>query len=186
MRHTTLYQYLKYLLLVALGTVFGVVACNWAFFAMDSTIEVTDLVILIVTSLIGIYIAKSIQSQISIERSEKDFLISEIKELKSEFKKIKANSTTGYFDFEEAKTMFKEINQIIKHFEDICLISSFSHKIDNRMLRVEFTDLRNLITGISPVNNQILITFRIKSQVEQKLNNINSILYRSIIHINKL
>lgn len=186
MSRKILSQYTYYFVFSCLGIVIGVVASNWSYFKMDSTIEVTDLITLFVTSLIGVYIGKSLQSQISSERSEKDFLISEIKELKTEFKKVKAGNNAGYFDFDEAKTMFKEINQNITHFENICSISTFCASIDHRTLRSEFTSLRNIVTGISPVNNRINIDFSTKALIEEKLNSLNSIFYTLIICINKI
>ena len=182
----TLYEYIKYILLVGFGCLAGVIFSNWSYFTIGQSIEAVDVANLVITSLLGLYIAKTLQNQQSIVRSEKDFLISELKDFKTDLVKIKSDLERNCFEFEKTKSFFKDLNQRLKHFTENCQISSYCKKADSAKIQQDLIVLRSLITSIRPVNGNITLHTITKLQVEKRLNSINTNIYALIITINKL
>lgn len=179
---------LKALLFVSLGILLGVLFCNWSYFKIDSAIQITDLFCLLITSVVGLHIADKIQNRLSSSRSEKDFLIAEIKDFKSELNKIKNFNDRGSYDFNESKLLFKDLNQSLTQIENILSISSYKKKATEELksIRDNFRKIRNRTLNILPINGTISIPNYIKLIVDKEINEIKKTAYELIIKINRL
>lgn len=175
---------IRYIIVAFLGGLIGVFLCNWDFFEFDNKVHVAELFALGITSLVGLHIAGKLSQQQSSRRSEKDFYISEIKDFKSGLIKIKIKNDMGSVPFPEAVYLFRDINHDITHLEELSRYSTFCKNIDYKNLRAEFVVLRQLITGISPVNDIIHIPLNIRSQADTVLDNMKRDLYQIILKVN--
>ncbi len=91
---------LKIICYLVVGCLIGVYICNYRYFTLDPSIELGDLLVLVVTSLLGVYIADNIQKHQSSDRKEKDFIIDEILEIRKEVNCLASHTETGIFPFD--------------------------------------------------------------------------------------
>lgn len=173
-----------YLLAICFGVSIGVLISNWSYFTLEKEISIGDIFSLIITTFVGIYIAKTIQGQLDSERSEKDILIDELKEVKEDIVIVERNNDSGIFSFDDAKRQFKVTNQKILLIEELLKESRNCKNIKCNKLQDTFSDIRRLILDISPVNGFIYIGSK-KNDVEQKVIEFKSQLYKLIVSVNK-
>jgi hypothetical protein len=176
---------IRYLAALFIGGLIGVLLYNWHFFEFERTFKWSDLLSIGVTTFVGFYIAEKLAEKQSTSRSEKDFLIGEIKEFKHELLKLKEKNDQGSILFSEAKTLFRDLNHDITHLQELSQYSVFCKKIDFSTLRGEFSKIRQLITGISPVNDSIIIPNDVRNKVDTRIDAIKKELYFLIVNINK-
>ena len=169
-----------------LGIVFGVSLCNWSYFEFEKTIKITDLVSIIITAGVGLYIAVVIQDQQSTSRSEKDFFIDEVKVCRSYLEQLKSHATSKKFPFDDTKRLFKELNQHIHLIVELlkqsksCKSVSYGEDSFKRIHR-----LRDYITKKSPnANREIILNGGEMLHVEAEITKIKKDFYKLILDVN--
>ncbi len=175
---------IRFIIVAFLGGLIGVYLCNWQYFEFDKKLHVAELFALGVTSLVGLHIAGKLSQQQSSQRSEKDFYISEIKDFRNKLMKIKLKNDSGSVSFPESIYLFRDINYDISHLEELSKFSTFCRNTDFKKLRTQFVILRELITGISPVNDTIHIPMEIRLKTDTVLHNMKRELYQIILKVN--
>ena len=177
---------IKYIVVGALlGIPIGVLIVNFDLIDFDSSFHLDGIFTLFVTSAVGVYIADRIGDRQNSQRAEKDFITSEIVEFKSELAIIKSKNDIGNVDFEEAKRIFRDLNNDIRHLEELAIHSKFCTNIDFIELRRSFTGLRKTITDISPTNGVIIIPASDRLVADGFINGLKTHLYLTILKINK-
>lgn len=170
---------------IILGVILGVLFCNWSYFEIDKKLSLDSLFGLSITSLIGIYIAKTIQNQQSASRNEKDFFISEIKEAKKHFDKLSYFVDNNVFPFSDTKIIFKELNQNIGLVNTLIKESQSCKNVDFSAVSIDIRNLRRYITSKSPDTNlNIILSQSEKIWVEREIINAKKDLYRLLLKIN--
>lgn len=146
------------ILLVLLGVVLGVFACNYTYFVFEKDISYFDLFSLIVTTGLGFYLAVVISRVSNKQNSEKTLLIAEIKDSIIQVDKIsKIASQRSY-------PLFKMVGEVKSLNEDLHLIeklisNSHCNQVKTSELRKSFGRFRAYATGMSPgVNDSISLT----------------------------
>jgi hypothetical protein len=170
---------------ISIGFIGGVVMSNWVYFEVDNKLNLFDLLDVIITSILGIYIAKTIQEQHSNSRNEKDFFISETKELKSYIDRLHQFAKSNSFPFEEVKSLFKDINQTSRLVNDLLSESKNCNGVSFDVFLTGMREIRNYITSKSP--NEINIIALSKTEimwVERNLFKMKKDLYKVLLTIN--
>lgn len=177
---------LKIIFYIVLGCLIGVFFCNYRYFTLDPSIELGDLLVLAITSLIGVYIADNIQKHQSSDRKEKDFIIDEILEIRKELNRLTSLAETGVFPFDETKTLYKSINQRLLQLQSLLDLGSIKkQKCDLTNLKALFKSTRRAILNVSPVGNDITLAVSQKNTVSRNLEKVVKEVFKLIININK-
>lgn len=179
-----LYNWLKPVAFIALGSIIGVFFCNFEYFKLDPTIEIGDIFCLSITTIIGLYIAQTIHKQQNSDRKEKDFIIDEVQNLRKDFGLIINYNDSGTYPFELTKATIKTINKKIIQIQVLIELSTYCKNANIGEIHVAFKSLRRMILQISPVNDNIILSQRQKAQAETKLNLIIQNTYKLILNIN--
>lgn len=178
--------HISYGLAVIIGIILGVTFCNWSYFDLKKEIQLDSLFSLVITSIIGIYIAKTIQKQHSSLRNEKEFFISELKDFKKQLEKLYHFADENQFPFNDTKNTFKELNQSLNLISGLISESENCEGVDFSNLIQQIRSLRGYITSKSPdANSNIVLPIREKIRVEQELNLVKKSLYTIILTVNK-
>ena len=176
---------MKYIAGAIVGALLAVFACNYTYFEFEKKIQWGDLFAAGITSVVGIYIADKISSHQTSSRSEKDFIMGELKEFKLSLNKIKLINDVGSIGFEEAKTTFRDVNHDLTHLEELCQFSEFSKKAKFDDLRAEFSFVRKQILNISPIQDIINIPGNVRTSVDLSIDKMKKHIYIIILTINK-
>jgi hypothetical protein len=149
------------------GVLIGVFLCNWTYFEFEKSIKFTDLIGILATSIIGLYIASVIGHKESSSRAEKDFFINEIKLSLSNIEKLRYYSSVNGFPFQETVALFKEMNMHLNMLQ-LLLNNSTSCKeikIGKAIFKI-MKSLRSDISSISP--DPLSNVIKIKNTLSQK------------------
>lgn len=178
-------KWLRGLAFISLGCAIGVYFCNYEYFFLDPTIEISDIFNLVITSIVGLYIAHNIQKQQNSDRKEKDFIIEEIQDLRKDFTLFSGFNEAGIFPFEQTKSLSKSINRKLTQLERLIEVSSYCRGTKVDELQQNFRAIRNLVLQVSPVNDQIKLTIRQKNNLETKVSDLIQGIYKLILQVNK-
>lgn len=179
-----LLKWLRGIAFISLGCLLGVLFSNYEYFSLDATIEVSDVFSLVITSMIGLYIAQNIQKQQNSDRKEKDFIIDEIQDLRKDFIVLDGFNETGVFPFEQTKTLSKSINRKLTQLEKLIQLSSYCRGTKVDEIQKGFRSIRRLILQVSPFNNQITLSIRQKNNLDTKINSLVQEIYKLILKVN--
>jgi hypothetical protein len=178
-------DYFRSLLLLVVGCLVGVFCCNFTFFEFEKQISFVDLSSLLVTSIIGLYIATKIQDSQSIQKTEKEIFISELKEILLKISFIKACYDANQFPFSDTVKFFKDINTDVHLINDLTDTSKKCRNVEFKNMFSYLQSMRNTITMISPHNGVINLSNDDLIIVDSMLSNLKKEAYSLILEINK-
>ena len=152
----------------------------------DSKLNLSDILNILITSLIGIYLGVIIQKQHSSTRFEKEYLISEIKKIIEEISCASVFKNFNDIDFSEAKSKFKEINIDLTNFENTIQESSFFTTHSNSKVRTCFSEFRKSITNLkhNSINKRITPSYTEMTNIHKAYKALRRELFKEIISIN--
>ncbi len=178
--------HIYYCLVLVVGIIIGIIFCNWTYFDLKKDIQLDNLLSLALTSIIGLYIARTIQKQHSSLRNEKEFFIAELKDFKKQLEILYSFSDENNFPFNKTKNTFKELNQSLQLISGLIKESKNCKEVNFSTLNNQIISLRRNITAISPdsSSNIILPTTEL-ILVEQELMTIKKSLYTIILTVNE-
>lgn len=127
-------------------------ACGWIstqyiFLELEYKLSILDVTSLVVTILLGTFIALRIPSQISEKRFEKDLIITEIKALMLLAQKIQLLVESNKISHTEIVAIFKESSQQIFHLENLFVRTNIEKKNGLEQIRREFQTLKSHTTS---------------------------------------
>lgn len=168
------------------GLIFGLICTHIYEATLKPEINISDLFGLVLTSIVGIYLGNTIQKQQSSSRFEKEYLISELKNIIQKIEQNQFFKNFNNIDFNVSKSEFQELNIIITNFENIVLESTISDKINFKELRNSFSIFRKSILNISPTIGllMILTTNTQKTAINKAYKNFRKELFKKIVEIN--
>lgn len=179
----------KYLVnfgVLTIGITLGFVSTEFSYFKFDSEINLVDFLTLIISTLVGLYIALSVQRTQTIQKSSKDFLVGEINQIKNEVKIIYNQVIQNQADFNNTKLHFKAISGSLSALEVAftqCEVKDEGYIRDsqNKLLLI-----KQLVTT-RPINGSMLVLTNIdRAAFLTKYNDFNNVLMKLIIHVNKV
>lgn len=176
---------IKIICYITIGSILGVFFSNYEYFKLVEELNLGDILGLIITSLVGLYIADTIQKNHTSHTKEKEFIIDEIKQIREHLAFLKKGSDSGSFPFNETISTLKDLNTKLLYIKQLFEMSPLCKKMDLKKIHAEFRTVRNLISGISPNSGLITIEPRIKSNIERRLNAINKLVFTLILEVNK-
>lgn len=176
-------HFYRVLILIS-GVIIGVFASNFEYFKLDSSISLSDIISVVIASSLGLYIADTIQSKLNNNKSEKDIITNELKEILIEINNLKQQNNRNLFQFRETVNLFKELNQSVNLVKTLLTESSNCKHISIDNVHDDIIHLRAVITGISPVND-IIYTNSVRNEVDKRLTVLKTSLYKIMFKINK-
>lgn len=126
----------------------GFLQTCWVF---DYTVQPMDIINLVVTIFISLYVAWVITKKLTEERFEKELLISDLKDIEAEIKRI----LDAYETSEPGNTILPAINQLrvlIERFKNTILLTA-SKNLDTAVLDTSFIQFYRLSTDYEAVDN---------------------------------
>ena len=120
----------------------GLLRTGWVF---DYTVEPMDIINLIVTIVVSVYVAWYITKRLTEERFEKELVISDLKDIESEVKKV----LDAYEDNNPGGIVLPAVNQLqnlIKRFKKSIQMTS-SKNLDMKVLDKAFTNFYGCATN---------------------------------------
>jgi hypothetical protein len=177
-------KYFIYLCILTSGILLGVFFCDFSYFTFEKTIKISDLVSLVVTSTIGIYIATTVSRVFTKNNSEKEFLINEIKSTLKIINQILDQANERSLPFNKTVSNFKKANESLLLLKNL-LKSSHCSSINIDKISRKLVELRNLTTRISPINGVINLNSSDSSAIKASTLILKTELYKLIFEINK-
>jgi hypothetical protein len=150
------------------GIIFGLIFQPFFNIEVDPKINISDLLSMILTAGVGIYLGITISGRQSSSRFEKEFLITEIKRVNEYIDSINVFKNTEEILVDEAAKGFKEINIRLYNFESILSDAHYCKGIESNTLRQAFKLLRESVLHLAPKNGLI------KATQSERLNIINN------------
>ena len=167
------------------GCILGFYSSSFEYFKFNTEINIVDFSSLIITSIIGLYIAISVQKNITSEKSEKDLLINEITQIKAEFKVIYSGVLNENLNFSDTVFNFKLCSSNLSNLDDLFTICKIEDKSKiNDILRT-LTEIKILVTGSSIVDNKFQINDENKSLFFSFYRKITEQFFELIVEINR-
>lgn len=172
---------LQVLGILILGAIIGVVACNWSYFKLDDTIEVSDILGLVVTSILAIYISRNIQQNISRRQNEYVLLLDEVKKIILHIEKFEVWQDNQEIPFEDGKKFFKKGTALIQECSGMFSNSNVYDKSDFEAILRQFNGLKRKCLDPSPVSGIIAMDARLLSASEKHYKKIRNLLQQIMI-----
>lgn len=168
-----------------IGSIFGFYTSSFEFFKFNPEINLVDFSSLIITSLLGLFIAVSVQKNITNEKSEKDLLISEINQIKIEFKKIYTNVINDNLNFDDTVSSFKQTSSNLSSLEDLFKIVQIEDNQKIKKISKMLIVLKKLVTN-SPVSDSLLrMSIEDKNVFLTKYRVFTSLFFELIVEVNR-
>ena len=126
----------------------GLLRTGWVF---DYTVEPMDIINLIVTVVVSVYVAWYITKRLTEERFEKELVISDLRDIESEIKKI----LDAYDNEKPGNIVLPAINQLqilIERFKNSIRITS-TNDVDTSILDTIFINFYRIATNYEGVSN---------------------------------
>lgn len=177
-------KYFIYALCVTSGILLGVFFCNFSYFIFEKAVRLQDLLGLIVTSIIGIYIATNVSRAFAKNTSEKEFLIKEIKGALKLVNELIGLVHGKSLPFTKTVNNFKTINEDLLLLERL-IESSHCKGLKIKGVRDELISLRNVITKISPVDGNIPLVGDNYNIARVNVLKLKSLLYNLVFEVNR-
>lgn len=131
----------------------GTTCCCLKFFSSFDTSNWIDLIGIIVNATLAYWIVRTIQNKLTNKRILKDHFISEIKEIRAEYKGFLNNLYSNNTQPQRVIPWFKLMNIRVA---DLMALIKEKYKIDEKKLKPYQNDLRELITN----NNDFIEQFK--------------------------
>lgn len=179
-------KYLKYGIIVFISSIFGFFTSSYEYFKFVSEINLVDFANLVITSLIGLFIAVTIQKHQANERIEKDLLISEISQIKNDLKTIYTTVLNENIDFSDTVFTFKISSSNLSNLEDlfnICQINDCQNNILSLLNKVNL--LKRIVTNSPVQNNKFIITDDDKNLFFVEYKKLTELFLELIVKINR-
>jgi hypothetical protein len=139
-------------------SILGFYSSSFEYFKFNPEINLVDFSSLIITSTIGLYIAISVQKNITNEKSEKDFLINEISQVKTELKAIYTGVLNDNLEFSDTVFRFKISSSNLSTIKDLFEICNIDDNSKINQISTTLKSLKRIITNSSTVQNKLLIS----------------------------
>jgi hypothetical protein len=167
------------------GILVGFLSTRYCFFEFDPEINLVDLLNLIVTVVLAIYVALFLQKKQGQDGAEKEIIISELKELKSENSILYDYVISGNLNINDTVRKFKTISVRLNSIKDLYRVCDISNSNNLAEIKNKLLDNKQLITGSPVVNNMLAITPTHRSSYGQVSWKINKLITEEIISINR-
>lgn len=171
--------------IVILSGIFGFLTNSYSYFKFKNEIDLINLIGIVITASIGIYIASSLHKRLEAKKFEKGLVFDSINTLTRKTKFLDKYLSTNSLQFKETVKSFKDISSLIselEEFNEICLIAE-KKKITE--LRGYVNELKPLITGSSVENGQFRLSLDHKSLATKKLKDFRKEIISLMININR-
>lgn len=168
------------------GCIFSFVCINFSNIHFESKVILSDILSLLTTAFVGVYLGITIQKQHSSSRFEREYLISEIKTLIESIASYSVFKNFNSIDFNQVKIAFKGLNIHLTNFENTLEESSFCNRSTISHIRSLFSDFRKSILNLSPNPNTGLINPSLAERViiNKAYKTLRKELFKEIVEIN--
>jgi hypothetical protein len=168
--------------LVILSGIFGYYTSSYKFFDFKYEIDIVNLLTLIVTSFIGIYIASSLQKNIDANKYEKNLVIENIKPITSILKNLIEKIRTTNLKFDETIKAFKDVSFHISEFEELNTSCDLIENKELELIRSEYLEVKTLVTN-AKVENEVLVLDKLN--VEKRLEVFRKNIVKLLLKVNR-
>ncbi len=158
-----IYKYRFHLLCFLIGILIGVISCNWSYFILDNKISVPQILTVIISGGIAIYLGSTIQSAFKQRESRHSILNDEIKRLLIYLEKLGVWLEDLTLPFEESKRYFKRGTINILSNKKIFAPKQCREEDFTIILNL-FNKIKQSVLSISPENGLIKIP---EDQIEE-------------------
>lgn len=163
------------------GLLFGFLFSNYEYFQFDSEINLIDLLNLMVSVFLAVYISIYLADKNSKNHVKRDYTIKEINEVSMLHKQLKSCADANQYPFETTKAHFKEINLQLVFLEQILGKTNCEALLNE--IKLDLRYLRRVITNPSPQKGSIVLEGRDALKVEKRLNAMRSNIYNLLIFV---
>lgn len=132
--------------IIILSGIFGYYTNSYELFKFKYEIDIVNLVTLIITSAIGIYIASSLQKNIDADKFEKALIFDNIRPIANKLKKIAEGINNESLSFQNTKKWFKSISSQLSELESINNMCDIIDCNELDKLRSQYLELKTLLT----------------------------------------
>ena len=139
---------------LVVGALAGVFFCNYTFFQFESKINLFDLISLLITSTLGLYVAIVVGGAFNRKSGEKGLLIEEIKKSITQIDKITELIEGRTYPLLQMNSEVKKLNEHL-YLIDNLINASHCSKMPKHTIRQILTKLRNGVAR-APISNNIV------------------------------
>lgn len=154
---------------IIIGIIFGVVFSNWSYFTIKKEITVENIVSVVITSILAVYVSSNIQSAIQGRQNNHTLFSNEVMKIISSLEKIIEWLNNGIIPFEEGKICFKKCTLLISDLNSIFSNSTLVNSSTLSEILKKHNNLKRSIFEVSPENNKINLTPSLQVEYEEKI-----------------
>jgi len=167
------------------GLIFGFIFPSLFDIEVQSEINLSDLLSIGATVVLGIYLGTTITSRQSSTRFEKEFLIDEARKIINYLDSDPAFRDTYEINHDSAKSGFKSLNISRLNFENLLSQSDYSSDIETDQLEKIFREFRAKVLFITPILGIIKPDTAERKAIVELNSNFRKEVFRLIIEINR-
>jgi len=167
------------------GIIFGIILIPFFNIEVDSKVNLSDILSMLLTAVIGIYLSITIGGRQSSSRFEKEFLISEVKRITEYIDAANLFKNTVNIPAEDAAKGFKELNIRIFNFESILSDADYCQGLEATELRNAFKNLRVSILHLTSRKGLITPTSTERTDIVNKYSLFRKEVFKIITEINR-
>ncbi len=167
------------------GALLSYLLSQYQFLDIDSSVNVSDLLLATITAIIGLYIANTLQKKHNRNQNLYEYLMSTLNRLVSGFESLSSTLImSNNIDLNEVIKTLKSTQKQIDSLKRTLL----SHNIDNSCLdELEYylEYLEDLLTNRAAITNNVINHSNVSNDVNKCLDEINSCFNKAFMSINK-
>lgn len=157
-KNNLLLKYFFHVIALLLGVLIGIVLCNWSYFIFDREIHLNELVTVIITGAIAVYVGSNIQKAIIRSQNDHEVLFDEIKRIILYIERFDLWVDERRIPFEDGKKFFKKATLSISYCKEIFSENHALNEAAFNSVLNQFNTLKQTVLEISPTGDNIRLT----------------------------
>lgn len=171
--------------LVIFSGIFGFLTNSYSFFKFKNEIDLLNLIGIIITASIGIYIASSLQKSIEAKKFEKELVIEVFRSLTNKTKFLDKYLSANSLKFKQTVRSFKDISSLISELKELNEICNIVEVDKITELRSCLMEIKPLITGSSVEDEYFKLTLDHKGLSTKKLKDFRKRIISLMMDVNR-
>lgn len=140
---------------------------------------------LLVTAILGYYIATTLQKRQGASRVEKDWLISEVQKIRTGINNIETILEKNQIPLGEITSIFKSLSSTLYELIKLSEECKYSETDGLEKIRTKIVSIKRLVTNARTVNDNFILNPVQKSEALIKCRTIKISIFKEIVQINR-
>lgn len=175
----------RYFLVAVVFSLFGFYTSSFSYFKFNEEINLVDFAALLISSILGLYIATTLQKKASDDKFEKDLLLNEISQIRIDFKQIYSSVLSENIEFNQTVFLFKTISSNLSMVDELFGKYNLKNNQNLRLITLQVRKIKRIVTGASPNGNLLILSVVDKNSFLVEAKKLNILFFDLIKEVNR-